>query len=61
MFERRRRCIFERGYLHVDKKSNGQGCAILGEGLNNLVSGGVGRSIGLVAMGQPRGLPCRLG
>jgi hypothetical protein len=25
--------------LHVDKKSNGQGCAILGEGPHNLVSG----------------------
>ena len=38
MFERRRRCISKEN-LHVDKKSNGQGCAILAEGLHNLVSG----------------------
>jgi len=58
MFERRRRCISKEN-LHVDKKSNGQGCAILAEGHHNLVSDG--RSIGLVTMAQPRGLPRRLG
>jgi hypothetical protein len=30
---------FSKEKLHVDKKSNGQGCAILAEGLHNLVSG----------------------